>query len=210
MTIQNTQYSVVMATYKNDSPVWLREAIDSMLTQTIAPDEIIVIVDGQIPDELKSTIDSYAEKITAIYLRKNQGLWNALNTGIKAARNELIARMDADDISLPDRIEKQLRKFAEHEEISILSGAVAEFEKSPEQIIAHRRVPLTRAEITHFAKFRSPFNHPAVMFKKSDVLRLGGVLSLDAQRRLRPMDTHVDKRMRRRKPARYSTILPSR
>lgn len=172
------KYSVVMAVYKNDKPEWLCEALDSMLRQTCPPDEIIVVVDGSIPRALESTLGSYEGSISSIWLDENRGLWNALNKGIEAARNELIMRMDSDDISTLDRAKRQLREFQNNNDLAILSGPVAEFETSPVHVISHREVPLSHEEIVRFAKYRSPFNHPAVMFKKSAVMGVGGYAPL--------------------------------
>lgn len=170
--------SVVMAVYKNDNPEWVTLALDSVLNQSRRADEIIVVIDGPISGKLHKCLDSYGIKIIQIALPENKGLWNALNVGIGAAKHELIMRMDADDIALEDRAEKQLQMFAEDEELVLAGGQIAEFEGTPKNIISHRRVPTTHEEIVRFAKYRSPFNHPTVMFKKSAVQAAGGYSSL--------------------------------
>lgn len=170
--------SVVMAVYKNDKPEWLGEAIDSILNQTYKANEFIVVVDGPIPTKLNTTLESYNEKITTIRLPQNKGLWNALNTGIKAAKNDLIARMDADDISLPNRFQTQAEEFETNPDLALLGAQIDEFESDSKDIASRRSVPLSQDEIVRFAKLRSPFNHPSVMYRRQAVLEVGGYSKL--------------------------------
>lgn len=159
MRVKHTkQYtvSVLMAVYKNDHPEWLRLAIDSVLKQTLPADEIIVVVDGAVPLILKQVIESYGQQIRVLWLKKNQGLWNALNQGLKIAQGELIARMDADDIAMLNRFEKQVRAFEKNPKLDIVGAQIAEFENNVDNIIAYRRVPLDQKSITRFARFRCP------------------------------------------------------
>ncbi len=88
-------------------------------------------------------------------------------------QNELVARMDSDDIAYADRCEKQLAVFNTHPEVSICSGIVEEFTTDPNVVDAKRVPPETNAEIVEFAKKRNPFNHPCVMYKKSAVEAVG-------------------------------------
>lgn len=167
--------SVVMAVYKNDRASWVRQAIDSVLNQTLQPDEVIVVVDGEIPKGIQKVLDSYSGGgVKQIPLDENRGLWNALNVGIAAAKHELIARMDADDIALPDRFEKQIREFHKDSDLVLLGGQVAEFTTSPDVTISYRKVPESLHDIRQFAKLRSPFNHPTVIFRKKKVIEAGG------------------------------------
>lgn len=98
---------------------------------------------------------------------------NALNEGIKHCKNELVARMDSDDIAYSDRCEKQIAVFNTHSEVSICSGIVEEFTTDPNTVDTRRVPPETNAEIIEFAKKRNPFNHPCVMYKKSAVKAVG-------------------------------------
>ena len=111
--------------------------------------------------------------LNVVRLAKNGGLGNALNEGIKHCKNELVARMDSDDIAYPDRCEKQMAVFNAHPEVSICSGIVEEFTTDPNTADARRVPPETNAEIVEFAKKRNPFNHPCVMYKKSAVEAVG-------------------------------------
>lgn len=172
------KYSVLMSLYKKEHPEYLKLAIDSMLNQTVKPDEIILVEDEPLTDELYAVVDEYKDKLTIVINKKNLGLGLALNEGLKVCRNELIARMDTDDISKPDRCEKQLKRFEEKPELAIVGSHIDEFVGDPSHVISQRRVPLTSEAIYNFAKKRSAFNHPVVMYKKSAVLEEGGYADL--------------------------------
>ena len=169
------KYSVIMSVYKKDRPEWFEQAIKSLLNQTIRSDDIVIIADGPLTSRLNAVLRQHAKKesISVIRLRTNQGLGNALNLGIKRVRNELIARMDADDIAVPNRFELQIAEFNKNPDLDILGGQIAEFIDNPDEIVAYRKVPTTHLEIKKFARRRNPFNHPTVMYKKSTVQRLG-------------------------------------
>lgn len=175
-------YSVLMSVYKNDKVVYIKNAIESMINQTVMPKQYVVVVDGPVGMEIEKIITKYEQEysdlFTIIRLKENSGLGNALNIGMKECRYELIARMDADDISLPQRCERQLEKFESNPQLSILGTQIKEFVGEPSNIVSQRKVPITFKEIQKFAKRRSPFNHPTVMYKKSVITRLGGYPSL--------------------------------
>ena len=171
------RYSVLMSVYVKEKAEYLKTAMDSIWDQTMPTDDFVLVCDGPLNDELDLVIAEMEKAHPALHvvrLEKNGGLGNALNAGIKHCRNELVARMDSDDISRPDRCEKQLQVFQRHPEISICSGIVEEFSASPGQIEARRVPPETSEEILAFAKKRNPFNHPCVMYKKSSVEAAGG------------------------------------
>ncbi|MBO4276524.1 glycosyltransferase [Candidatus Saccharibacteria bacterium] len=171
------KYSVLMSLYKNDNPSYLGLALDSMINQTVKPDEIVLVKDGPIPRKLQKIIDDRKKSfrfIKDIQLRQNVGLGLALNEGIKECKNELIARMDADDISDPTRCEKQVSRFISNNNLDIVGCLVKEFSGEVGNIVGRRDVPLNNDEIHKYARRRDPFNHPTVMYKKSSVLKVGG------------------------------------
>lgn len=172
------KYSFLMSVYYKEKPEYLKLSIDSMLSQTVMPDEIIIVEDGPLTDDLSAVIDIYSHKMPKLFhvikLKKNGGLGRALNVGIKASRNELIARMDSDDISLPERCEKQLRLFEKNPDLTIVGTQIDEFIENPQNIVSSRVVPTTNEEIKKFARRRSPFNHPTVMYRKSALVQLKG------------------------------------
>ena len=172
------KYSVLMSLYVKEKPEYLRLAINSMLNQTTKPDEIVIVEDGPLNEALYAVLEEYGDRITRVRNEKNLGLGLALNAGLKTCQNELVARMDTDDISKPDRCEKQLRRFEERPELAIVGAWVDEFVESPEQIISTRAVPTDSDSIYNFAKKRSAFNHPAVMYRRSKVLENGGYSDL--------------------------------
>ena len=171
-------YSVLMSVYYKERAEYLRIAMDSMWNQAIPTDDFVLVCDGPLNDELDAVIDemqiAHSDTLHVVRLETNSGLGKALNTGIKHCKNELIARMDSDDISRPDRSEKQLTVFQDHPEVSICSGIVEEFTVSTDKIEARRVPPETQEKILAFAKKRNPFNHPCVMYKKSAVEVAGG------------------------------------
>ncbi len=172
------QYSVLRSVYIKEKADNLRMAMDSIWNQTVPTDDFVLVCDGPLTEELDSVIrqmeTDHQGTLKVVRLERNVGLGNALNHGIGKCSNELVARMDSDDISRPERCEKQLRIFEVQPDISICSGTVEEFSESVEIIEAKRVLPEHNDEIIAFARRRNPFNHPCVMYKKSMVEAAGG------------------------------------
>ncbi len=170
-------YSVLMSVYHKEKPEYLRQAIESIQVQTVPTNDFVLVCDGPLNPELDDVIaakqQEMGDTLNVVRLVKNCGLGNALNEGIKHCKNELVARMDSDDIAYPNRCEKQITVFDTHPEVSICSGIVEEFTTDPEVVDTRRVPPETNAEIVEFAKKRNPFNHPCVMYKKSAVEAVG-------------------------------------
>lgn len=171
---KNQKYSVLMSLYKKENPHFLRIALESMLNQTIVPDEIVLVEDGPLTDELYSVIEEYKEKLQIVVNEVNLGLGLALNNGLEICKNELVARMDTDDCSKPERCEKQLKRFEENPNLAIVGSHIDEFVGDITNVISQRKVPLSTNEIYNYARRRSAFNHPVVMYCKSKVLEIGG------------------------------------
>lgn len=172
------KFSVITSVYKNDKPDLVRVALDSMLVhQTVKPDEIVLVQDGPVSYGLSRLLldykDNYEGVLNVIKLEKNGGLGNALRIGVENAKYSICARMDSDDICLPDRFEKQLAYLDEHPECDIVGGQMTEFIDSPDNIVGRREVPLTNEEIYEFMKSRCALNHVTVMFRKEAVLKTG-------------------------------------
>ena len=170
-------YSVLMSVYYKEKPEFLNQAIESIQSQTLPTDDFVLVCDGPLNEELDTVIavkqQEMGASLNVIRLAKNGGLGNALNEGVKHCKNELVARMDSDDIAYPDRCEKQLDAFNTYPEVSICSGIVEEFTTDPRVVDARRVPPETNEEIIEFAKKRNPFNHPCVMYKKTAVEAVG-------------------------------------
>ena len=124
----NYQYSVLMSVYHKENAEYLRTAMDSIWNQTVPTDDFVLVCDGPLNEGLDAVIEKMVEEhpdtLHVVRLEKNSGLGNALNEGIKHCRHELVARMDSDDISRPDRNERQLKVFQEHPDTSVVSGIV--------------------------------------------------------------------------------------
>lgn len=173
-----TNFSVIASVYKNDNPKFVREALDSLLvTQTVKPSEVVLIQDGPVQQELLWVLSEYEARfeglIHIIRLQKNAGLGNALKLGVENARYSIIARMDSDDICLPDRFEKQINYLEKHPECDIVGGQMTEFIDTPDNIVGRREVPLDNDSIYNYMKSRCALNHVTVMFRKEAVLRAG-------------------------------------
>ncbi|MBR4141516.1 MAG: glycosyltransferase, partial [Campylobacter sp.] len=113
------------------------------------------------------------EILEVVKLEKNMGLGDALKIGLEKCKFEMVARMDSDDISLPNRFKSQLEVFKNNPNLDICVSWVGEFENDKNKIYAYRKLPQNHDEIYKFAKIRCPLNHPSVMFKKSSVLKAG-------------------------------------
>lgn len=172
-----SKYSVLMSVYRKENPEYLKQAIESIQAQTLPTDDFVLVCDGPLSESLNEVIATKQKEmgktLNVVRLDKNGGLGNALNEGIKHCKNELVARMDSDDIACIDRCEKQVALFNAHPEVSVCSGIVEEFSIDPNVVDARRVPPETNSEIIEFAKKRNPFNHPCVMYKKTAVEAVG-------------------------------------
>ena len=125
------QYSVLMSVYYKEKPEYLQQSMESILHQTIPASDFVLVCDGPLTPELDSVIEKMQQQFGPVLhvhrLKENGGLGKALNAGLEQCTCELVARMDSDDVSRPDRCEKQLQIFAEHPEYSLVSGIVEEF-----------------------------------------------------------------------------------
>lgn len=179
----NHNYSVLMSVYEKERPEYLQTAIESMLRQTLITNDFVLVCDGPLTKELDSVIltitTQYPSLFQIIRLPQNCGLGNALNIGLKACKNELVARMDSDDLSLPYRCELQLNAFRKDPELVLCSGDIAEFTTDDKKVSSIRHVPSDYEDILKYAKRRNPMNHMAVMFKKSMVKAVGGYIEIN-------------------------------
>ena len=169
-------YSVLQTVYKSDNPEYLRASIESMLAQTLSTDDYVLVEDGPITAELEAVVGGFVQEhpeLRVVRLEENVGLGKALNRGLEVCRNELVARMDSDDISVPERCERLVACFEADPELDIVGSHVREFVGTPDNVVGERRVPLDNDAIYRYLRRRDPFNHPAVMFRKSKVLACG-------------------------------------
>jgi len=171
------KFSVLMSVYIKENPEFLRASIESLLNQTVIPNQIVVVKDGPLTAALEKLLGSYCQQFPELFcmvkLPENQGLGIALQKGLEACKFSLVARMDGDDISVPDRFEKQLKYFESDKALDLIGSSIQEFDGAISNIISHRKVPTNHEEILKFAKKRNPFNHMTVMYKKSKVIEAG-------------------------------------
>ena len=179
----NQAFSVSMCVYGGDHPAYFDTALDSIVNQTIQPTEIVLTVDGPIPQTIEDVIEKYRVQLAqspidfrVVYLEKNMGHGEARRICFNHCQYDLIALMDADDLSVSDRFEKQLAVFEQHPELSIVGGNIHEFIGTPDNCVGKRIVPETDAEIKAYMKKRCPMNQMTVMFRKEAVQKAGGYL----------------------------------
>ena len=175
--------SVILPVYYRNDAAQLKAALQSILTQTRLPEEVLVVTDGPVPAELEQVIESLtptlpkregeAPVITYLPREKNRGLGETLRMAVEHTQCDFVARMDADDICLPDRFEKQMRCFEEQPELSVVGGQIAEFDGEVTNITGRRTVPLQHDDIAEYMKSRNGMNHVTVIFKRKDLLAAG-------------------------------------
>ncbi len=172
------QFSVLMSVYKKEKPEFLYLAIKSIWEdQILKPSEIVLVKDGPLGNDLNNCIDIWKTKLNnklkVITLTANVGLASALSEGLRHCEYDIIARMDSDDISLPERFQKQVTFMINNPDIAVSSAVIEEFDETG-KTLALRKLPLEHDNILRFAKNRSPVSHPVVIFKKSEILAVGG------------------------------------
>jgi glycosyltransferase involved in cell wall biosynthesis len=168
--------SVLMTIYAKVSVEELRRSLSSVLEQSLAPDEVVVVEDGPLPPDLRQAVDELAAIHPQLRLEKlavNGGSGVASAAGLRAARGDLVARMDADDISLPHRFAQQVT-LMERDHLDICGSSVLEFHGDPDHVIGVRRLPSTQADIERYVRINSPFNNPSVVLRRELALRVGG------------------------------------
>lgn len=171
-----TDYSVLMSVYQAEKAEYLKASIESMLNQTHKTNDFVLVCDGPLNENLDNVIADFESAHPGLFnvvrIPENGGLANALNAGIEKCKNNIVARMDSDDISDENRIEEELKAMEEHG-ADIVGCLIDEFDESIDDTLKTRIVPETNDEIIAFAKKRSPFNHPSVIYKKDKVIAAG-------------------------------------
>ncbi len=177
-------YSVLMSVYKNDSPEFLKTALESVYEhQTRKPNEIVVVFDGPLTASLYNVLRTYRKGketiVKYIPLKKNHGLGNALRIGAKMCHGDYILRMDSDDISDPIRFETQMNYVETHPEVDCVGTDIAEFNYSADEINKRvRSCPPDHESIVKMGKTRNPMNHVSVCIKKTALEKCGGYKTL--------------------------------
>lgn len=166
-----------MSVYYKEKPIFFKQSLDSIINQTVKPDEIVLVKDGELSKELEVIIERYVIDYPLLFniiaFKKNQGLGIALREGVNACSYDIIARMDTDDIAMPTRFEKQLSVLKQSPQIDMVGSFISEFDHTIEDITSIKKVPIHNDEIKKYAKRRNPFNHMTVMFRKNAVVKAG-------------------------------------
>ncbi|MGC6173799.1 glycosyltransferase [Lacrimispora sp. 38-1] len=164
--------SVLMSVYNRENPEYLDKALASIYHQSLQPNEVVLVEDGPISTDLESIIKKYPT-LKRVRLPVNLQLGRALQTGLCECRYKYVARMDSDDIAAPDRLKVQYEYLRNHPEISVVGGDIAEFAEEG-KIKRVKRMPSTHGKLQEYGKLRNPLNHMTVMFKKDDIVQIGG------------------------------------
>lgn len=169
-------YSVLMSVYYKANPDYLRDCLNSMMYQSYLTNDFVLVCDGELTAELNGVIDEFCSRYPGIFnivrLKENVGIGGAVQAGLELCKNDIIIRMDSDDVSLPDRCETEVEMFRSDPELSIIGGYIVEFDSEGNQYI--RDVPLEHDEIVKYSKSRYPFNNVTMAFKKSKAIEVGG------------------------------------
>ncbi|WFP96868.1 glycosyltransferase [Acinetobacter sp. ANC 7201] len=172
-------FSILLSLYNKEDPIALEQCFQSIwIDQSIKPDDIVLVLDGELDEALNLCVDKWksiiGKTLNVVPLTQNIGLGKALNEGLKHCTNDWIFRMDTDDICTPDRFEKQIKFISENPDIVLFSSQIIEFDKDIKDATTLRQVPICHDDIVKFSNKRSPFNHMTVAYKKSVIDGLGG------------------------------------
>ncbi|HIF9435041.1 TPA: glycosyltransferase [Photobacterium damselae] len=168
-------FSILMSVYKNEKSFFFHDCLSSLYNQTLKTDNIVIVHDGPLTKELYQVIDKWKAllPITEVILNENVGLGAALNVGLIHCKYNLVARVDTDDINLPNRFDIQYSYMINNPNVALCGSHISEFDDNPDITISKRLVPIGD-ELNKTIFQRNPFNHMTVMFRKSAVLDAGG------------------------------------
>lgn len=169
-------FSVLMAVYIGDNSVEFEEAVNSILSNSLPPQAVVIVADGPVKPSVEMLLQQLAIKndlFNIIRLENNSGLANALNIGIKYINTDWIVRADSDDINLNNRFSSLAKLIFENPDIELLGSAILEIDKDKKPLCI-RRPPVSYQDILKYLKYRSPFNHMSVAYRKDVIIKCGG------------------------------------
>lgn len=167
-------FSVLLSLYYKENPTYLDIALNSVFNQTVRPNQVVLVLDGPIGAQLQAVVDKYAKDYPSLEVypqEKNQGLSTALNIGLFKCRNEIVFRMDTDDICYPTRFEATLKLYEEDPTLDVVGSFATMIDENGVEL-KQMSVPTSNEEIRKKV-WTCPFIHPSVSFKKSSLLRVG-------------------------------------
>ena len=154
--------TVLMSVYNGEK--YLKEAIDSIFAQTFTDYEFLIINDGS-TDRTQEILESYKDNRVRLFQQNNMGLTRSLNRGVQLSRGEYVARMDADDIALPERLENQVAFLEKHPEVGVVGSFHSEVNASLRKSIV-KKFPAEDMAIKKTLIKENPFSHPTVMMRR--------------------------------------------
>lgn len=171
------EFSVLMPIYYKENPEYFATALESIVNQTLMPNEIVIVKDGPLTSELDFVIENFVSKSPQLFniveLKENVGQGKARNAGLNACSHNIVALMDSDDIARNDRFEIQITYMEKNPNVDVVGSFITEFENNPEIIESIKAVPITHEEIYNFGKWRSPMNNMTVVYKKDKIFEVG-------------------------------------
>jgi glycosyltransferase involved in cell wall biosynthesis len=170
------KFSVLMSVYRLERAEYLRQSLQSLVDQTLPADEVVLVVDGPVTGDLEGILESFRDllPLKIVRLPVNRGLAAALNEGLPHCTHDWVARMDTDDIALPERFARQIDFIGTHPQVDVCGAWLEERDAAMARVVAVRQVPCGHDEILGFARRRNPISHPVSCFRKSAVLAVGG------------------------------------
>lgn len=175
------KFTFLMSVYKNDDPVFLSVALESLFSQTYKGFALVIVQDGPIGKQIELVLDKWVLrfkragiKAKRVPLEKNVGLGAALSVGSRFVRTDYIVRMDSDDISVADRLEILASYLASNPNVDAVGTFIEEFQAKPHDLGLIRKVPVTYDGIKDYIRKRNPMNHVTVCMKKSALDSVGG------------------------------------
>ncbi|MGO2139624.1 MAG: glycosyltransferase [Leucobacter sp.] len=170
------EFSLLLPVYAGDNPSYLRLAFSSSVNdQTLRPSEVVIVQDGPVPaplvEELARIERESPVPVRIVRLAANGGLTIALNAGLDAVSSSVVARMDADDVSAPERFSKQWALLSRG--YDLVGTGMVEFESDPDTPSAQRIPPVGAERIREHARTHNPFNHPTMMYRVAALDKVG-------------------------------------
>jgi glycosyltransferase involved in cell wall biosynthesis len=170
-------FSLLLPVHANDHAAYVREAFHSAVhDQTLRPDHVVLVQDGPVPKPLAECIEQLRADspvpVTFVPLDHNHGLGPALDAGLAASPHDVVARMDSDDVAMPQRFAVQLPVIAAGADI--VGAGLLEFGRDTNDIVGCRTPPSDPADIARYARIHDPFNHPTVIYRRDAVIKAGG------------------------------------
>lgn len=169
-------FSVLLSLYYREKAEYLNDCLKSIDEQSLKSNEVVIVLDGPVGQSLIDVIEKWSctLPIKLLKLSVNVGLGQALNQGLEICTNDIVLRMDTDDICLKDRFKLQVERMEQDEELMLLGGCIAEYDESLSTFLGNRVVPNDFDAIRKQVVIKNPFNHMTVVFRKQAVLSVGG------------------------------------